>query len=188
MVHDLLLGAAEGSIAKHLAQHLGWVGGDRGAGSGGSAGGGIGGWGGGQGAVDQSAISAVPPPWRLGAGSSRECFTAGRGCVAAGPILPSQQIELDSTGGATGASCQRVVVCMALWPNNLLLNLNQKLWTDSASKNELYSFPRVGLAPLPECEATIVRGSLLTMGASMFVWTWDNRSRWKTGRLDAYFR
>jgi hypothetical protein len=61
---------------------------------------------------------------------------------------------------------------MALWPNNLLLNLNQKLWTDCASKNELYSFPSVGLAPLPECEATIVRGSLLTMGASLFVWTW----------------
>jgi hypothetical protein len=31
-----------------------------------AAGGAIGGWGGGHGVADQSAISAVPPPWRLG--------------------------------------------------------------------------------------------------------------------------
>ena len=64
VVHDLLLGATEGAVAEHLAQHLGWIGGA--GGSGGGAGGVFGGWGGGHGVADQIAISAVPPPWRLG--------------------------------------------------------------------------------------------------------------------------
>ena len=60
VLDNLLLGSAEGPVAEHLLQHLGWVGG------GGCADGAIGGWGGWHLVAGQSAISAVPPPWRLG--------------------------------------------------------------------------------------------------------------------------
>ena len=60
VLDNLGLGAAEGAVAEHLLQHLGGIG------AGGGAGGAIGGRGGGHGVAVQSAISAVPPPWRLG--------------------------------------------------------------------------------------------------------------------------